>query len=111
MKNKILQYLQCEKNIFNLNKELKCQRIQKNELSKEIIHFCKTNNKSKINLPDGTTLNMNTSNSYQSLSYSYIEEKLLIYNKRHSKTLPVKDIIAFLKEERENKSNVELIHT
>lgn len=111
MKNKILQYLQCEKNISNLNKELKCQRIQKEELSREIIHFCKTNNKSKINLPDGTTLNMNASNSYQSLSYSFLEEKLAIYNQRNSTNLPIKEIIKFLKGERSNKSTLELFHT
>lgn len=110
MKESIIKYLQTEANIQLLNEKIKNERNKKDKLSEEIIGFCRQNSKSKINLPDGSTLLLNKTKSYQSLTYNMIEEKLHLFNKKYSINIPVDKFIDFLKASRQNKESFELKH-
>tara|TARA_Y100000389_G_C17470142_1_gene529672 strand:+ start:6671 stop:7012 length:342 start_codon:yes stop_codon:yes gene_type:complete len=110
IKKSILQYIQVDTNIQNLNEQLKQQRKNKEILSQDIIDFCKNNSKTKINLPDGSFLVLNKTNTYQSLSYNFIEEKIKEFNSKFATNIPTKELMFFIKQERNNKQSFELKH-
>lgn len=109
IKNKIIQYLETEKRLNNLQDEIKHERTIKENLSKEIIDFCRQQSMSKINLPDGSSINVHKANSYQSLTYHYLEKKIKEFNRKSKSNFPVDEFICFLKDEREQREFYELV--
>lgn len=109
IKHKIIQYLESENKIKMLQNEMKNERLNKEKLSKDIIQFCKQQSTHKINLPDGSSINLHKANSYQSLTYNYLENKMKEFNRKSRFHYPIDDFIHFLKEEREQKEFYELI--
>jgi hypothetical protein len=85
-----------------ISEKVKPLREKKNELSREITEYYKTNNldDKKINI-NGNSLNIYEKKEYSALTYNYIENCLadIITDKKH-----IDYIISYLKEHREIKT-------
>jgi hypothetical protein len=85
-----------------ISEKVKPLREKKNELSREITEYYKTNNldDKKINI-NGNSLNIYEKKEYSALTYNYIEKCLgdIITDKKH-----IDYIISYLKEHREIKT-------
>lgn len=101
MKAVIEKYLELEKDIDKINLILKQRRDEKEILGHKISAFCKSINKSTINLPDGSSLKLCKNTKYQSLSYSMLEENLNKFIKAGSSNIDVKEFMKFIKTQRD----------
>ena len=106
----IRKYLTIENEIEKLNEILRKKREEQEKMSKMILSFCSENQKGKIILPDGSNLKVCNSTNYQNLSYSMLEKNLNEYNAITNNKLNVKNIIDFIKTQRNSKKTTDIRH-
>ena len=101
-KDKLNEWILIEKKIDEMNKKIKLLRIEKEKKEEKILKYMKDQNlESKTIKFNNHKFSVGNDNTYTTLSYKYIEETL---NKKFSET-NVKEIIKYLKSEREKKTN------
>ena len=59
-------------------------------------------------MPDGSQLRLYNNKTYQNLSYSMIEKILKEYNQITNANISVEKFIAYLKSQRNSKTNLEM---
>ena len=101
-KEKLNEWILIEKKIDEMNKKTKLLRDQKDKKEELIIKYMKDSNlENKIIKLNNQKISIGNDNTYTTLSYKYIEETL---KKKYSES-NVKEIIKYLKSEREKKIN------
>lgn len=110
MQDKVRDYLRLEREIEQINNTLKDKRKQKDSINKEICNFCYTKKTGAIKLPDGSCLKLFNNTRYQSLTYSLLEKNIEKFNKSKNQNIPIKELIKFLKAERESNTVLDLKH-
>lgn len=101
-KEKINEWILIEKNIDEMNKKIKLLRDEKDKKEELILKYMKDSNlENKIIKLNNQKISIGNDNTYTTLSYKYIEETL---KKKYSES-NVKEIIKYLKSEREKKIN------
>ena len=101
-KEKLNEWILIEKKIDEMNKKTKLLRDQKDKKEELIIKYMKDSNlENKIIKLNNKKISIGNDNTYTTLSYKYIEETL---KKKYSES-NVKEIIKYLKSEREKKIN------
>ena len=108
MQTTVKQYVMLDDEIEQISELLKTKKLEREMLKQEIVEFCNSHRKSKINLPDGRNLCISKTTSYQNLSYVMLEKSLNDFNKKVYQHIPVKQLIDFLKSVRSSKSTFEL---
>jgi len=106
----IRKYLIIENEIEKLNEILRQKREEQEKMSKTILGFCSEKQKGKIILPDGSNLKVCNNTNYQNLSYSMLEKTLNEYNTRTNNKLNVKNMIDFIKQQRNSKKTTDIRH-
>lgn len=101
-KDKLNEWILIEKKIDEMNKKIKLLRDQKDKKEELILKYMKDSNlENKIIKLNNQKISIGNDNTYTTLSYKYIEETL---KKKYSES-NVKEIIKYLKSERERKIN------
>lgn len=101
-KEKLNEWILIEKKIDEMNKKIKLLRDQKDKKEELILKYMKDSNlENKIIKLNNQKISIGNDNTYTTLSYKYIEETL---KKKYSES-NVKEIIKYLKSEREKKIN------
>tara|TARA_Y100000389_G_scaffold46376_1_gene41333 strand:- start:5784 stop:6125 length:342 start_codon:yes stop_codon:yes gene_type:complete len=109
-KRKILEFLKVEEEIQKMNQDLKKIKQLREKLENEIIHFCQSEFKTKINLPDGSHLQLCKNNQYQSLSYTLLENQLKSFCRYRNQSLfPIDEFINYIKQNRQFKENYDIV--
>ena len=100
-KEKLKEWMSIQNKIDEYNKFIKLLKEEKDKKESNILKYMKDKNLDSRTIKfNNNKFNVGNDNSYTTLSYKYIEETL---KKKFSDT-SVKDIITFLKKEREKKT-------
>ena len=108
MRENVTNYLKIERDIEKLNEQLRLKKQERQRLGLNIIKFCQSQSKDRISLPDGSQLRLYNNKTYQNLSYSMIEKILKEYNQITNANISVEKFIAYLKSQRNSKTNLEM---
>jgi S-adenosylhomocysteine hydrolase len=102
-KDKMNEWMTIEDKIEKLNKDIKKLRDEKTSKEQKLIEYMKSSNLSnKVIKLNNQKVNIGNDNTYTTLSYKYIEETL---KKKYNNTT-VKEIIEYLKNERDKKTSL-----
>lgn len=102
-KDKMNEWMSLDDKIEKLNKDIKRLRDEKTSREEKLIEYIKTSNLSnKVIKLNNQKINIGNDNTYTTLSYKYIEETL----KKKYNHSTVKEIIEYLKNERDKKTSL-----
>jgi hypothetical protein len=104
LKNKIKKYVQCEKEIKRLNAEIKKVREYKESITPEITFYMEKNKLDELSINHNYLIKLNTTNTFQGVSKSFIQERLTEYLKNEHHGEKITDFIYESRFKKEKKS-------